>query len=526
MLAGCPNAGTQPPFGATGSASPAIAGSPAAASASATPSAAASATSSSAPAGGTDTSASPDATGSSAASPAASAPAPTGATTILQGDVYNEAGAVVEGATVTVKSLDARAAYNATLTASAGHYVTNNVPVGVQLQITVSKPNWTSRTRVTALQANVSQRNTLNFGGQNSNADDAGGAPYFISNYPEIASTVPAPETSKGEKLSYKLRVSEPLDDVNKRRLENAIQISSSTPTPAITINKNSSFLSGREKVTLTWNAENTELTIAFNVPLRTQRTDKRTYSLSLTRATGDDLIVDGENNVLGFVAPNAGSSYTRAIKLASLKFTGSEANANDRWASTHTAGSGFDVAKNDTKPTVASVSGGVVTTAGAEYERFEITFDRAMLTYPERTSTTGPSGFGKTLIGTSDTVTDLANYAFAISDLPIKGLDMDKIVANPKAIDGTATAATVQGYMSSLTPFKATDTNRVHAQISASDPKVVQIDVLRSLIPANARFVRVRVDSAVLGPSGNRVSEANKSTTDFTADNVKDGSM
>jgi hypothetical protein len=337
---------------------------------------------------------------------------------------------------------------------------------------------------------------------------------------------VPSPETTKGEKISYKIRVSEALDDPNKRRLENSVLISSRGISPAAVINKSSTFLLAREKVALSWNADNTEMTITFNAPLRTTRTDKVTYSLSLSRQTGDDPIVDNENNVLGFTIPGPSAAYSGGIKLASLKFTGTEATAADRWKSTHTAGSGFDVQKDDTRPTVVAVNGSGVTTAGSEYERFEVTFNKAMLAYPDVTGTTGPAAFGKTLQGTSSTVTALGNYAFAISDVPIKSLDMDKILTSPNTIDAAATATTVQGFMSGTTPFTATDAARVHAQISPSDPKIVQIDILKSLIPTNARYVRVRVDPNVLDPAGNRVSESNKSTTDLTADNVKDGAM
>lgn len=527
VLAGCPNAGTQPALPGTPTMAPSGAGQVGAANA--TPSAPSStATPGASDTGNTATSApvsSPSTSTAATPTPQVSAPSASGATTILQGDVYDESGAAVDGATVTVNSLDATHAYTATLTTVQGHYVTNNVPVGVQIRVSATKQGWTNRSRVQSFQENNNSKNTMNFGG--TSTDDSAGAAYFISNYPEISGTIPDTDTIDGKHLGYKIRLSEPLDADNQRRLQNAVLISADPPpgkVNPIIIKNTATFLQANRKLSMSWNSDGTELTLSFDAPLRRLKNDKKTYALSISRPSGDDPIQDSQNNVLGYTTPSAGSTYDGAIKLASLALASTDTTAALRWAATHTRASGFDLNKDDQNPTVMSVTGSPVTTNNGDRERIEITFSKPALVFPDVVQTVGTQ---TTLAGSDASVTDLSNYAFAISDTTVTGIDMKKVITTPNTIstnNNNANLSTLTTYMNGSTPFRV-DSTVAQVQVSTTNPDVVQIDILKSMWPTTAKNVRVRVEPTWLDPSGNHMSETNEQA-DLSADNVKDGPL
>ncbi|MEB3223043.1 MAG: carboxypeptidase-like regulatory domain-containing protein, partial [Candidatus Sericytochromatia bacterium] len=211
MLTGCP----APNAPSTGS-SAAPSAAPSAAT-SAAPSAAASAAPSAA-ASGAPASDAP----SAAPSVAVSAPPPSGKTVIVSGTVRNEKGATVDGATVTVKSLNPSITYSATAQTTDGSYVVNNVPEGVNVEVVVTKDGYTTRRRVQSFQQSATgQKNLLNFGAQTGAQGEDGGA-YFISDYPEIAMTTPEHDAKgvDGTKLSFKVVLSEAIDEDSRDAFE------------------------------------------------------------------------------------------------------------------------------------------------------------------------------------------------------------------------------------------------------------------------------------------------------------------
>jgi hypothetical protein len=175
------------------------------------------------------TSTQPSGTTSASPTTQTSAPPASGKVTIVSGNVYDEASATVDGAVVKVTSLDASVPYTASTTTSAGSYVVNNVPEGANVEIVVSKDGWTSRRRVGSFQTNANQKNEVNFGGTGTlaNGGTDPGQAYFISKYPEITAVEPAYDASNVDwkAVSYKLTLSESLDDVNRRRFEDAIRL-------------------------------------------------------------------------------------------------------------------------------------------------------------------------------------------------------------------------------------------------------------------------------------------------------------
>lgn len=475
LLAGCPNAGTQPPT-ATPSTSP-----------SAQPTTSAEPT----------TSPTSSATANPSMTPSTN---PLEATT-LRGKVFNESGATVSGAKVKVRSLSASNPFETTVDVTGGAYVANDVPAGVQVEVTAMKDNWTSRSRVEALlPLSSSQPNVVNFGGPLNDTEDPEGAAYFISNYPEVVSAVPKVEPAK---FTYVIRFSEPLDATNQRRAENALSISSADPNGGfIVLKRGSTFNGDRVTSQITWDETGSVMTYTIDAPLFASSAGDKTYSLTFVRGESEEVVEDGEGNALGFMAPDPSSTYTEAFKLSALRLT-AESTHQARWEATHTTNATFKVAKDETKPTLVSVAGTPVVVNGQTQYRFALTFSEPMRVFPEGT-------------GFSPTVQTLSNYVFALSDEDLKGTDMEGtsgIVSTP-----TEAAAAV----ASEAPFRfAAGT----VDFSTTDPKVVNVTVDRALVPTEATVFKVRVTD-VADPAGNVINTGNKASADLTADNIKIGTI
>jgi hypothetical protein len=476
LLTGCPNAGTQPPAPVTD--------------ASASPTAAAP----------SPTGSGPVVAAPGSAAPTASAAPSNVATSTLRGKVYDEDGATVTGARVRVRSLNTAVPFDSTVDVLSGSYVVNQVPTGTQVEITATKDGWTPRTRVDSLLDSTGIANIVNFGGSLSDQEDPEGVPFFISDHPEITS---ASATRTAEKLTYVIKLSEPLDATNRRRFENAMAITATDRNGGIVaLGTDSTFLGDRVRATASWDETGSVMTYTFEAPLLAKNDADTTYRLALTRAEGDEVIEDAAGNVLGQTVPAAGA-YAEAFKLASPVAPTTE-SAAARWAAAHTGTASFEVPEDDTKPTLVSVTGAPITTGGTSQFRFSLTFSEPMRVFPEAT-------------GFSATVTELNNYYFALSEDEVGDLDMD-----------TNSAATVSD---ATTANAALDANTVFrfgagtVQFSDSDPKVVHVSVDRSWVPADARFVKVRVDN-VEDPAGNVISTGGKVASDLTADNIKGGAI
>jgi hypothetical protein len=418
----------------------------------------------------------------------------------LQGKVYDETGALVQGATIHVRSLSSQVKFDSTVETTGGTYVVNNVPTGAQIEITATKPDWTSRVRVESLLATSNATNTVNFGGPASDPQDSRGAAYFISSFPEIVS---ASGNYDGAKLVYTIKFSESLDADNQRRAENALSITSPDPNGGfITIRKGTTFLNDKILAQAAWDATGTTLTFTFEAPLLGDKNDKKTYTLTLVRGEGEDLIKDKQGNVLGLIAPNAGSAYAEPFKLTSLTLS-NESTAQARWAATHTGSGSFNVPKDDQAPKLVSLTTTPIVVNGVDNTRFVLTFNEPMRVYPQAT-------------GFSSTVQTLSNYVFALSDRSMESVDMNATV---NATVNTSSDVTFN------TPFRFGAGSGATVSFSDTDPKVVSVIVPRSVIPTTAKFAKVRLDN-VQDPAGNSISLAGANAADKTADNIKAGSL
>jgi hypothetical protein len=375
----------------------------------------------------------------------ASAAPPSGATLILSGTVYDDRGRTVDAATVSVRSLDASVPYEATVTTVSGSYVVNNVPEGANVAVTVTRDGYTTRRRIGSYARPApGARNTVDFGGT---AEDA--AAYFISDHPEIASTSPA-HYDRGQDstgLSFRVELSEPLDEANMAAFERAFAIvptsdtSSITPagTPfppfdvarqeglgqslenitaarfAYTLREGDSLLgSSVNAMRATWNARGNEVTFTFDGGLKAHDNDPAGYQAVLLAPASP--IVDGEGNMLGtnargaFSAPPAGTLLCNAFRDPDPYYDG---EAGEAWAQTHTSSVPFELGVDATAPELQGVA---VVSEGADL-RLELTFSEPMAAY---------AGSGKAYVRPS--VLSLYNYAFMLgarsSDIANEALD------------------------------------------------------------------------------------------------------
>jgi hypothetical protein len=527
-LAGCPNAGLAPPLPGDGAFTPAPL-QPAAASVppSATPA-------SELPGASTSPAGVGGAGGITRSPSAAPSPARSGATALLQGLVFDEKGATVEGATVTARSLDTTQPYSVTATTRAGSWVVNGVPEGVQVEVTVSRAGWTRRTRVVALQAGAATRNTLNFGALPGATapDDLAGAAHFISDQPELASASPDAGTLRGEKLSYKLRFSEPLDADNRLRVEDAFALDAA-PVPSdlmpdgltaferasrVVIKKGASFRAGRARVAFAWNEAADELAVTFDAPLRRLEDDRVAYRFQLVRPEGAGLIEDGNGNVLGLVAPAVGDAYF-GVRKGSLVVAPTDTTASLRWQSTHQRTASFEVEKDAVEPLLQAVAVTRRTLAdrgNAAFYQLDLTFSEPMRVYPDE------KGYAASLV-------KLDNYVFAMSEKALDAVDLSK--GTPGTFDAaTQSAATFDAtYSRPQAPFRfaddadpaTKDATDVFVQPSDDSPKVVSVYVPVAALPVGLKHVKVLARRAIVDPAGNGLSEANAKPATNTADNV-----
>jgi hypothetical protein len=311
----------------------------------------------------------------------ASAPPASGNVVVVSGMVYNEAGATVDGATVTFRSLDKAVPYSATVKTAAGSYVANDVPEGVNVEAVVTKSGWTTRRRVQSFQQRATgEKNTLNFGYVRVTAPAEplapayrvleaettlpDGAAYFISDYPEIAETTPEHDT-KGldpSKLVIKVTLSEPLDADSRNAFDDAFHIVPANAAAAgpvedeelldvagrenalndedddgaeatlatfpYTLNDGDTFMSSsRNRVRATWNTAGTEVVYAFEGGnLKTDDSEPAEYQAILF--AGTEKIQDADGNQLGtdgdggFQRPEQGLPLFNVFKDLELALT------------------------------------------------------------------------------------------------------------------------------------------------------------------------------------------------------------
>lgn len=472
--------------------------------------------------------------------------------TTIRGTVYDLDGARVDGAKVTVKSLNPSSPFESTVDVINGTYVVNSVPAGVQLEVTASKDGWTSRSRVeTLLPLTASDEpNVVNFGGvQGATTGDTEGRAYFISKYPEIAMVEPAEDASNVDPstLTVKLTLSEPLNTTNQRRFEDAIRVlpansfavpagnASNTPTDledvattaalvsgyAYSIAENSTFLGDDDtRATVEWSEEGKVATLTFNAPLLAAEDDAAKYQIVMTSPGA--VIEDADGNDFGVFNGSFGgyANATNTIlggvfKETDLAAPSSVANGVPLWLATHTAASTFEVAEDDTTPTLT----GVTVTELTGSTRITFTFNEPIAAFGGGNN----AAYGETWMGATNitTASVLDNFTFAVgesaSDLDDVELDGDSpatyAVDNASGVGNDAGEREREFY---FVPGGST----ISLGVNPDDAKQLRMTLGQANVFANqVNAIKARVEG-VEDPAGNAI-------TDTQADaNVVTGSI
>lgn len=385
----------------------------------------------------------PVATGTPTAAPSAgeasATPAPSAtpaAVVALTGAIYDLDGAPVEAASVHVRSLDASIPFEATVGATAGRFVVDKVPQFVNLEVEASKPGWTTRKRVTSY---GSAPVVLDFGAPTPDFTGAGAA-YFLSDRPEITSTVPIYDGTLADsgKLRYAMTFSTPLDAANQARVTQALRIealdgdtAAADPTASapetgfpqdlnaadlgrFTVKAGTTFAhTSRGAADLVWNADGTVATFSFDAPLRASRTVEVRYLVLL--AAGPQPIVDTRGRQLGTSSAGAFTGWPAEGKVVPNVFQAVDPRVGAvpglvpdsreaRWANTHDPARRFKLARDTQAPRITSVA-----VADVDLDaRIAVSFDEPLVAYDgTKDGRVGP--------GTTSDATNLQGFSFAV---------------------------------------------------------------------------------------------------------------
>lgn len=462
---------------------------------------------------------------------------------VIAGMIYDEEGAPVDDALITIKSLSGAAPYNATATSQDGSWVVNNVPEGVNVEIVASKAGWTSRRRVGSFQASSSERRSVDFGASNGQTNP--GAAYFLSNSPEITSTEPATKAigQDPSQLTYKLVLSEPLAENARKRFEDAIRVfpaneaaspdgiagnhadlESVADSPAInidtayqyTIKKGTIFLEDTATAAkVAWNAAGTEATVTFVAPVIAAKNSEAKYQIGLVRPSGSDpAIKDAEGKQLGTdelgsrtaYPAGAGELIRNAFREPDLALEGTITTADQRWNATHESVATFKVKRDDLTPKLLGVA---VNDIGNDL-RIELSFSEAMVAF---NGTNG--GFSH------PSLINLANYTFAIGEKAsdLTGVDLDgdlpgsAPLADPVADATFGDAAGDDEREFTLTGGDAdsdrADTGDIYIEADSRDAKKVFITIVgrKGWFDADMNAIKARVEK-VADPAGNAIND------------------
>jgi len=244
-------------------------------------------------------------------------------TTTLNGKIYDDEHAPLDGAVIKAESLNRSIPYDFETVSAGGHYVLNRVPCGTQIEITVSKPGWTKRKRTEVLKVNkdgIPDFNRYDFGNDGINKQYSADY-YALSDKPEVILSTPARNGSNINPLtSFILKFSEPMDrksvedtfsvySFNARKLSVDAGNPSRTQTLKGNANLSTNFLPGnstliwdKDAFNISWNSDDTEVTFSFskNLQLPTDRNRQNLpdYNLAFyNSSTGNHTLKDKQGN-------------------------------------------------------------------------------------------------------------------------------------------------------------------------------------------------------------------------------------
>lgn len=494
----------------------------------------------------------------SAAAPSAgpsASPAMTYETGILKGTIYDEAAELVpDGTLVTITSMDQTKPYKATVTTTQGLYVANGVPLNTQVEVTATRPGWTTRTQVGVVRPydpRFETTNIFNFGGKVT-IGDRRGLSYFLSDYPEITAVTPTDQDSSlpRDEIRFELKVSEKLSGENQRRLAAAFLIipnndeaigeemvgslledddeelrglrivdpdddaTSAEPTFPYAFRQNAGFLNGAETSEFAWSEDGLTATFTLKAPLKTGRTDQGEYAFMLIQRD-DDPIRDDDENALGtdeegkFGETLLGDVIYNAIAEPAVNITEGFDDAEERWADTHLSFTRFSVEEDDEAPKLEKVIArrNFVDDEGEGVERIEMTFSEPMAAFPRITS--------KGLLSLDNYVISAAVTEAELNSRDIK--DDGSAVEIGTALDGEDVRDLIEGSNGASVDSNRAEAGNFRVSLSVRDPKVVILELPAGSLPLDADFIKIVAgsdgeDGDTIGdPAGNPIAAGDR---------------
>jgi hypothetical protein len=266
-------------------------------------------------------------------------------------------------------------------------------------------------------------------------------------------------------------------------------------------IQDGSTFLDGDNVANVEFDAAGRVATLTFNAPLQTSDDGEAEYAVALVAedvTTGSPEAIEdkqGEQLGSGTTAINGGYTDAALIReafrdpdLALSTTTG--ASADTRWAETHLNFTTFEVAEDDTEPTLNEVR-----VDGAS--RISLVFSEPMVAYNGEPN---PDGGDFSAL-------DLTNYTFRAANDSGEAEDFDEWTADRGDDVTNNTFADVTEAEGAFT-FGTGAT----IEVSTDDPRIIRILATDDddRFPTVIEGLRVRVDEDVTDPAGNAVDTTN----------------
>ena len=220
--------------------------------------------------------------------------------TTFNGKVYDDTDAPLDGVRVTAKSLNSSVVYEVETTTAGGTYAFNNAPAGVQIEITASRPGYTTRRRVEVLKSNKQgdpDANRYDFGTTGSSS--FGTEFNALSDRPEVTLVTPGRNASGiNPGTSFVLKFSEPMD---RQTVVDAFEIRAFGTDEELSVDNDTTFNAGsasngvfnndgdliwdKAAFNASWNSDDTEVTMTFKeeraLPTDTDSDNVPDYSVS-----------------------------------------------------------------------------------------------------------------------------------------------------------------------------------------------------------------------------------------------------
>lgn len=402
-------------------------------------------------------------------------------TTSFSGTIYEDTGAPLKGARVSVKSLNASIPFESqTTTGADGHYNFNFAPSGVQIEIRASKEGYTVRYQVGTMQPNPSKSASIN-------RFDFSGEANALSDKPEVVSVWPGRNASGvNPDTSFVLKFSEPMDRASVQNnfiiysFNNKQFTVDTSGSTTVSGNGDVNVISGtpiwdKTAFNITWNSDDTEATFIFKegyaLPSDRNSSNVPDYRVALNR--DDDRIRDA-------------SGVSRGAGEKKFKLTNGNFEASYR----------FSIDPDDESPDIDYVSVKTAENGNSSGDMIKIRFSKPMIYY---------FPFGPAIPNGSPAIAggmggDISQAAAAFHLLPSSGVADNYTVSVYRA--GTPILNKIGwGNLGGSAVF---DTNDSSHKTVLLLPHTAGTDLFK---PGDE--VTVKVADSIVDPAGNRVVAA-----------------